>query len=106
MCIRDSSEEGYEQDPARAVYHLQRLLDRPRPAVVCSHGPVLPDLLGHLAALVDPSADGASDGAADAAKRLGEAAESGMGKGEVLVAHVAGSGQDARVVAVERHFPD
>ena len=29
-----------------------------------------------------------------------------MGKGEVLVAHVAGSGQDARVVAVERHFPD
>ena len=70
--------------------------------MVCSHGPVLPDLLGHLAALVDPSADGA----ADAAKRLGEAAESGMGKGEVLVAHVAASGQDARVVAVERHFPD
>ena len=100
------SEEGYEQDPARAVYHLQRLLDRPRPAVVCSHGPVLPDLLGHLAALVDPSADGPTDGAADAAKQLGEAAESGMGKGEVLVAHIAGSGQDARVVAVERHFPD
>ena len=74
--------------------------------MVCSHGPVLPDLLGHLAALVDPSADGATDGAADAAKQLGEAAETGMGKGEVLVAHVVGSGQDARVVAVERHFPD
>ncbi len=29
-----------------------------------------------------------------------------MGKGEVLVAHIAGSGPDARGGAVERHFPD
>ena len=28
-----------------------------------------------------------------------------MAKGEVLVAHLVGSGEHARVVAVERHLP-
>ena len=74
------SEEGYEADPTAASRHLRRLLDRGAPAVVCSHGPVLPDLLHDLAGLVDEG----SDSAVDAAKLLDQAAEAKMAKGEVL----------------------
>ena len=95
------SEEGHEADPTRAPDHLERLLRRGTPAVLCSHGPVLPALLGHLAGLVD---DGSDDGPG-AAKQLEEAAEEKMAKGEVLVAHLVGRGAEARVVAVERHLP-
>lgn len=96
------SEEGYEADPARAVHHLRRLVERGAPAALCSHGPVLPDLLDELATLVVEG----GDESADAAKALDEAAESGMGKGEVLVAHLVDTGEQARVVAVERHLPE
>jgi 8-oxo-dGTP diphosphatase len=95
------SEEGYAADPTRAPRHLERLLQRGTPAVVCSHGPVLPDLLGILCSLVSPPDD--EDGSLSAL--LGEAAREKMGKGEVLVAHLAGTGDDARVVAAERHLP-
>jgi 8-oxo-dGTP diphosphatase len=95
------SEEGYADNPAWAIRHLVGLVERGRPAALCSHGPVLPALLDELATLVDPT----SDDSADAAKLLDEAAETGMGKGEVLVAHVVDSGAAARVVAVERHLP-
>ena len=95
------SEEGHEADPTRAPRHLARLLERGTPAVVCSHGPVLPGLLDHLRGLVD---EGSDDGPG-ASKQLGEAAEEKMVKGEVLVAHLAGRGAEARVVAVERHLP-
>ena len=48
------SEEGYEAGPdAGRLRTCARLLDRARPAVLCSHGPVLPGLLDHLAALAD-----------------------------------------------------
>jgi 8-oxo-dGTP diphosphatase len=94
------SEEGYAEDPTLAVRHLHRLLQRGRPTVVCSHGPVLPDLLNGLASLVDPT----SDDSADAAKLLDEAAESAMAKGEVLVAHLVDTGESARLVAVERYL--
>jgi len=95
------SEEGHEADPTRAGHHLRRLLERGAPAVLCSHGPVLPGLLDDLAALVDHG----SDDGPDAAKQLGEASDAKMVKGEVLVAHVVGRGVQARVVAVERHLP-
>jgi 8-oxo-dGTP diphosphatase len=95
----DLSEEGYEADPKRAPRHLQRLLERGRPAAVCSHGPVMPDLLEILADLVDPAEP---DGAA-VVTTLKEAAATKMGKGEVLVAHLVDSGEHARVVAAERH---
>ena len=79
----------------RASCHLTRLLDRGNAAVVCSHGPVLPVLLQRLAATADP------EGSAQLA--LSEAADSGMGKGEALVAHLVGTGDQARVVDVERY---
>ncbi len=95
------SEEGYAAAPDRASHHLRRLLERGTPAAVCSHGPVMPDLLDMLADLVDPS----EPDSAAAVSALKEAAATKMGKGEVLVAHVVDSGEQARVVAVERHLP-
>jgi 8-oxo-dGTP diphosphatase len=64
--------------------------------VVCSHGPVLPVLLEQLAGITDSEESGA-------AVALSEAANTGMGKGEALVAHLVGTGQDARVVDLERY---
>lgn len=93
------SEEGFAAQPDRALYHLTRLLERGNAAVVSSHGPVLPTLLERLAELADPSESGGGTGALT----LAEAAHGGMGKGEALVAHLVGTGDQARVVDVERY---
>jgi 8-oxo-dGTP diphosphatase len=95
------SEEGYAAEPARAAHHLGRLVERGTPAALCSHGPVLPELLMALLALVDPDEPEADLAAAS----LRAAARDKMAKGEVLVAHLVGTGTQARVVAVERHLP-
>jgi len=90
------SEEGFAAQPDRAAYHLTRLLERGNAAVVCTHGPVLPVLLERLAPIADP--------AEPAEKlKLSDAAAGGMGKGEAVVAHVVGTGAQARVVDVERY---
>ena len=94
------SEEGYAAEPARAVRHLERLVERGAPAALCSHGPVLPALLTALLALVAPDEPEADEVAA----ALRAAARDKMAKGEVLVAHMVGTGASARVVAVERHL--
>lgn len=88
------SEEGFAQDPDKAPHHLAQLLERGNSAVVCTHGPVLPVLLEGLAAIADP---------AESAARVAllKAAQDGMGKGEALVAHVAGTGALARIVDLE-----
>ena len=90
------SEEGFAENPDRAGHHLTRLLERGHAAVVCSHGPVLPGLLEQLAGLAD-----ADESAA--AATLTEAARDGMGKGEALVAHLVGTGDQAVVVDLERY---
>ena len=95
------SEEGYAEAPDRAVRPLLRLLEKGRPAAVCSHGPVLPTLLDHLASLVDRD----EDERGEVALSLTEAADLGMSKGEALVCHMVGTGASARVVDVERHHP-
>jgi 8-oxo-dGTP diphosphatase len=92
------SEEGFAADPGPAVAHLHELLDRARPVVVCTHGPVLPTLLDVLGSRV--RADSACT--ASAREQLVSAGESSMRKGEVLVAHLTSSGDAAQVVAVER----
>lgn len=95
------SEEGYAQDPSRARHHLDRLLVRGVPACLCSHGPVLPDLVARLLDRVDPAlAPGLV-----ARSVIEEVAADGLAKGEVLLAHIVGTGDAARVVAAERHHP-
>ena len=89
------SEEGFAESPVEADRELDRLLVKGEPAALCSHGPVLPTLLDALARLAGSEHPGASS-------RLHEAGRSGMRKGEVLVCHLHGRGEQARVVAVER----
>ncbi len=93
------SEEGYAADPTKGPGNLARLLGRGEPAIVCSHGPVLPDLVDVLSARVDPE-DPGNEGVIET---LGQARGDRLDKGEVLVCHIAGIGMDARIVAVERH---
>jgi 8-oxo-dGTP diphosphatase len=93
------SEEGFAADPGKAPRHLARLLDHGEPALVCTHGPVLPPLLDALEARLDLDAAGSGE----VVEELAQARDERLVKGEALVCHVVGRGDGARVVAVERH---
>lgn len=96
---RDSlSEEGFAAGADGAVRQMRKLLERAEPAVLCSHGPVLPTLL-HL---LHPQVDASPERGEQVGERLRTAAGEAMHKGEVLVCHIVGKGEDARVVEVER----
>jgi 8-oxo-(d)GTP phosphatase len=88
------SEDGARRSPARAREQMQRLLDRARPVLLCTHRPV-------LAALLDVVRSSCPLDVAAAVP--GE--NPYLAPGEVLVAHVAVAVAPARVVAVERHRP-
>lgn len=90
---RGLSEEGHYDRPEKAAKHVKKSLDRATPVAICSHGPVLPAMVVKIAR--------AAQG--DVAERLEEVASASLRKGEALVCHVSGRGDDARVVAVERH---
>lgn len=95
---RALSEEGYEEDPALLRGHIDRLLGAAIPAALCSHGPVLPDLLGQLAGRTNTRH-------AAVGKTLTSLAKTNLVKGEALVCHMRGQGKAARVISVERHLP-
>lgn len=95
------SEDGFEAHPDRAAATTEHLLARGTTVAVCTHRPVLPAVLDVLAdrARADSTAQRtlrelATDVAADA-----------MDKGEALICHIAGTGETATVVAVERNRP-
>lgn len=90
------SEEGFADDPDRALRQLAKVLDRGEASALCTHRPLLPALLRDLAEHADDP---------PLRTALRDSASAGLLKGEVLVAHVAGRGDSARVVAVERHTP-
>ena len=99
LVTRDSlSEEGFAADGSGAPRQLAKLLRRAEPAALCSHGPVLPTLLDLLRDRV-PSEHPRE---AWLAEELHVAADSALRKGEVLVCHLTGQGEQARVVSVER----
>ncbi len=88
------TEEAVRDDPQAAAALVSSLLGHARDAVVCTHRPALSAVLSAVA---------------DATRRwtTGTVPDSDpwLRTGEVLVAHVAGTGADARVVAVETHRP-
>jgi 8-oxo-(d)GTP phosphatase len=88
------SEDGARRSPGRTRRNVQRLLDRGRPALLCTHRPVLAEVFGVVRAACTPdTAAGVPD------------SNPFLAPGEVLVAHVAVGTWPARVVAVERHQP-
>jgi 8-oxo-dGTP diphosphatase len=95
------SEEGFAEAPTKAHRHLARLLDRGEPALLCTHGPVLPSLLDELERRLDLD----SPGAVEVVEEFAAARDEKLAKGEALVLHVVGRGDGARVVALERHLP-
>lgn len=95
------SEEGHAERPARLAKHLNRLLDRGVAAALCTHGPLIPEIVTGLQARVAPGCAGA----AHATELLERARAERMAKGEALVCHVRGVGAGAGIVAVERHLP-
>ena len=95
------SEEGFAAAPDKAHRHLARLLERGEPAVLCTHGPVLPALLDDLERRLDLD----SAGSVEVVEEFAAARDERLAKGEALVCHVVGTGEAARVVAVERHLP-
>ncbi len=95
------SEEGFEAAPDKSHRHLARLLELGEPALLCTHGPVVPPLLDDLAARLDLDAAGS----VEVVEEFAEARDDKLDKGEALVCHVVGTGEAARVVAVERHRP-
>ncbi|HSO65685.1 MAG TPA: NUDIX hydrolase [Ornithinibacter sp.] len=95
------SEEGFAAAPAKAHRHLARLLDHGEPALLCTHGPVLPDVLDELALRLDVD----KPASVEVVEAFAEARDERLVKGEALVCHLVGRGPDARVVAVERHLP-
>ena len=98
---RGLSEEGFAAAPDKAHRHLARLLERGEPAVLCTHGPVLPALLDDLERRLDLD----SAGSVEVVEEFAAARDEKLAKGEALVCHVVGTGEAARVVAVERHLP-
>jgi 8-oxo-(d)GTP phosphatase len=98
---RGLSEEGFEAAPEKAHRHLAGLLERGEPSLLCTHGPVLPALLDDL----EPRLDLDAAGSVEVVEEFAEARDEKLVKGEALVCHVVGTGETARVVAVERHHP-
>ncbi|HWS59122.1 MAG TPA: NUDIX domain-containing protein [Actinotalea sp.] len=88
------TEAAHREDPTRAAATVAEHLGQPRDVVVATHRPVLPTVLATIE---------------DATRRwtLGmlPAHDPYLRTGELLVAHVTGSGTGARVVAVEHHRP-
>jgi 8-oxo-dGTP diphosphatase len=98
---RGLSEEGFAAAPEKAHRHLAQLLRRGEPALLCTHGPVLPSLLDELEQRLDLD----SPGAVEVVEEFAAARDEKLAKGEALVLHVVGTGDAARVVALERHLP-
>ena len=88
------AEESFAKDPDRALTSLRKVVARAKPVAICTHRPLLPALLSELLAM-------AAD--ADVAALLADSVKHGMDKGEAIVAHVAGRGEHAVIVAAERH---
>lgn len=95
------SEEGYERQPGKLAKHLRRLLERGEPAALCTHGPLVPEIIARLQRHVPRDIPGRGH----TLRVLEQAQEARMVKGEALVCHVRGTGVAARIVAVERHVP-
>ena len=91
------TEAAHKRHPKRAARVIEQLFEKDYSVALCTHRPLLPDVLGHLA-------ERAVAGSA-ARRTLSALATAGIDKGEVLVCQVSGAGDEAVVVTVERHRP-
>ncbi len=96
------SEEGFDSLGKRPLRRsVTRLFETDSASALCSHGPVLPAILKTVAKRLAPGRELAEGTKAV----LDGALKSGLDKGEVLVLHLVGSGEKAKIVAAERVSP-
>lgn len=93
------SEEGFEADPGKLDKHLTRAFATAVPIAVCTHGPLLPTVISTLLGRAHPRLDPGDR------RMLARLRDHQLDKGELLACTMSGAGDDARVVAVERHRP-
>lgn len=93
------SEEGFAADPAKLDRHLAKAMERAVPTAVCTHGPLLPRIVDELWRRASTSLEPGHR------RMLARLVDVPLDKGEILACQMLGSGEDARVVAVERHRP-
>ncbi|MEO7350046.1 MAG: NUDIX domain-containing protein [Terrimesophilobacter sp.] len=89
----DISQDAYELREARIHKVVSRRLEKRVSAVLCSHGPVIPEILSMIAEETGTPIDAA----------LGHAAMPSTGEFSVL--HISLEHPDAGIVAVETHSP-
>lgn len=92
------SEEGYNADPAETIRRMRELAYLALPTVVCSHRPVLPDLIDTLRDELVDDDPSVQDSVLDLASW-----EPKMAPGACIVLHRQFHAGGVRVVAVERH---
>ena len=90
------SEEGYLKGPAKLAARLAKVLGRGEGTALCTHGPVLPEILTTLARHTPKGRE---------LTMLTRLTRSNLDKGEVLAVHLAGTGARATVLHLERHRP-
>jgi 8-oxo-(d)GTP phosphatase len=84
----DISQDAYEHGAADIAKVIRKRLDKGRNAVLCSHGPVLPDIVATVASLTTETPE-----------RFDLRAAASLSVGDFAVMHIAGD----KLVAVERH---
>ncbi|HRP99615.1 MAG TPA: NUDIX hydrolase [Terrimesophilobacter sp.] len=87
------SQDAYYTGKNRVTSFVAKRLAAKRTSVVCSHGPVLPDILAEVA----------HQSGADITREVQRAAM--LSTGEFTVAHVARGDSEGRLVALETHAP-
>lgn len=92
------SEEGYAAAPDLLPGVVAATVGTGDPVALCSHGPVLPALLGVLADLAPPRGR-------KLRTALRDATSGNLTKGEAFVLHLADVAGSRRIIAAERHLP-
>ncbi|MGV8969896.1 MAG: NUDIX hydrolase [Microbacteriaceae bacterium] len=87
------SQEAYENGEAAIESVVVKRLKKRATVVLCSHGPVLPEIVSGIAHLTETPLDGALRGAAS------------LSTGEYTVVHIARDASALSIVAVETHGP-
>lgn len=89
----DISQDAYERGKARVSKVVRRRLEKRVTAVLCSHGPVLPDIVDVIAQETQTEID----------ERLRRAAR--LSTGEFSVLHISMEHPESGIVGVETHSP-
>lgn len=90
---RSISQDAYASDAMRVRRQVEKRLARGATAVLCSHGPVIPQIIGAVAEYTGASVN--SDLRRSAA----------LSTGEYAVLHISAEGDHPRLVAIETHSP-